>query len=57
MTKNEFVYEFVRNFIATWCANNYERCCANNSHSMLYNPPIEDAIYIAEQVWEKYDGS
>lgn len=53
MTKEVFIDSFVTNFLSAWCANNYDECCLYDAHERLYNPPIEDAYDIAEEVWQK----
>ena len=52
MTKKKFIDSFVANFLSSWCANRYDDSCIIDSHTTLYNPPIEDAYDIAENVWK-----
>lgn len=54
MNEQEFKRHFVATFLATWCANNYNDCCATGQHDMLSNPPVEDAKFLADEAWEKY---
>jgi hypothetical protein len=49
----QFKKDFICTFLATWCANNYTSKCMSNQHQDLYNPPWEDAIDIADEVWLK----
>jgi len=51
--KKKFIRDFVVQFCATWCANNYDRCCDRDQHEALENPPVEDAEELAEKLWEK----
>lgn len=53
LTKQQFVDQFVCNFLAVWCANNYADMCALGKHEVLENPPVEDAKFLAEAAWEK----
>ena len=53
MTKDEFFDQFITQWIATWSANHYDEYCAMGQHAGLYNPPIEDAEFIALEVWDK----
>ena len=50
--KSDFKKHFIATFCATWCANNYADACMRGKHSMLNEPPIEDAELIAEEVWK-----
>ena len=50
--EKEFKDTFVATFCATWCANNYNEYCMAGKHEALANPPIEDAIGLANDVWK-----
>lgn len=52
MNRDEFIRQFVTSFLATWCANNYTDYCMRSMQEELANPPIEDAIHLAEEAWE-----
>lgn len=54
LTKEQFVDQFVVNFISTWCANEYDDACMNSQHERLNTPPVEDASFLAEKAWEHY---
>lgn len=54
MTEKEFKEHFVTTFLATYCANGYERACATGQVKPLYNPPIEDAVDMADCIWIDY---
>lgn len=56
MTKPEFIDQYVVTFFATWAANRYDHACSCGQHETLEKPPVEDAIYLAEAVWEHYTG-
>lgn len=49
-----FTMDFASTFCATWCANNWEQFCMEDRHDELKNPPVDEAIYLAEEVWNKY---
>jgi len=50
--KERFLEIFVANFLSTWAANNYDAACASGEHKRLSNPPIEDALFLAEEHWK-----
>jgi len=54
MTEQEFKQAFIISFLATWTANEYNDACVNDRHEKLHNPPVEDAIFLADKAWEKY---
>lgn len=54
MNRQQFIDQFVTQFLASWCAKNHGDYCARNLHESLYNPPIEDAQDIAEEIWERH---
>lgn len=51
MDKQQFMSSFVTSFLATWCANNYNDACLSGEPQRLYNPPVEDAEDIANEVY------
>lgn len=53
MKRQQFISQYVTNFVATWTAQNYDQCCLTGQHDRLRNPPVEDAIDLATQLWEK----
>lgn len=54
MNKQEFKDQFITQFLAAYAANVYDNCCSNGTHEKLWNLPVVDAEFIAEQAWEKY---
>ncbi len=52
MNKKEFVENFVTNFMASYCAEDYDHNIQYGKYEEIYSPNIEDAFNIAEQVWE-----
>lgn len=48
--KTEFINRFVTQFIAT--ANHYDEYCNAGTPEKLYNPPVEDEVDMAENVYE-----
>jgi hypothetical protein len=54
LDETEFKRQFVAAFIGSWCSKHYENDCENGAHSHTENPPVEDALYLADKAWEKY---
>lgn len=54
MSRHEFVRAFVASFCASWCANNYNEFCTNGQQEKLSNPPLEDAVFMAEAAYDKW---
>ena len=52
MTKKKFIDDFVTQFLSSWCADRYDKSCMQQEFYELYDPPIEDAYDIAENVWK-----
>jgi len=53
--RDAFIQQFVASFLATWCANNYDDCCARGEHDRLNHPPVEDAVGMAETAWDEME--
>lgn len=53
MNKQDFVEAYVLNFCVAWQVKNYDEFCQRDMHDRLDNPPIEDAIYMGENLWNK----
>lgn len=53
MKEDEFIDNFMTTFLASWTANNFDLICARGEWERLENPPVEDAIYLAECAWSK----
>ena len=53
MDREIFLDNFVTQFLASYSNSVYMDCCQRGDHDRLYNPPIEDALFIGEEVWEK----
>jgi hypothetical protein len=51
--EKDFKNQFIACFLASWCANKYEDCCARGEQSVLGNPPVEDAEDMAGLAWEE----
>ena len=45
---------FALQFMAASTANRYAVCCDAGRHNILRNPPVEDAIHLAECAWAKW---
>ena len=54
MDKKTFLNNYISTFLATWTANHYEEYIMNNKHEDLGKPPVEDAIFLANEAWKKY---
>ena len=54
MDKQTFVNNYISTFLATWTANHYEEYIMNNKHGDLGKPPVEDAMFLANEAWDKY---
>lgn len=50
--KAAFIDVFVSTFLATWCATRYDDYCSRGWQDRLSNPPIEDAEFLAGEIWE-----
>jgi hypothetical protein len=55
VTEEEFKEQFKVTFLATWAATNYNEYCMNSMQEALSNPPIEDAIFLADEAWKKLE--
>jgi hypothetical protein len=53
MNEQEFKQQIITNFIATYCAINYDDMCARNKDLENYIL-IEDAEYVANKAWENW---
>lgn len=51
--KERFIELWVANFLSNWAALNYTDYCMRGMAAELSNPPIEDAVFLAEEHWEK----
>jgi len=51
MIEQEFKQNFLASFMATWCANHYTEYCMAGKHKELANPAMEDAVELANDVW------
>ena len=47
-----FKQRFAIQFMANWVANHYDDFCTRGLHKELHNPPVEDAIFLAQKAWE-----
>lgn len=54
MTREEYIENYVVNFLAVWTANNFSDYCMRGWHKQLENPPFEDAVFLAVQTWDKF---
>jgi len=51
MDEDKFKEMFAATFLATWCATQYDHACAMGQAAKLEEPPVEDAIYLADTAW------
>ena len=49
----DFKAHFVPTFLASYCATNYADFCARGLHAELEHPPVEDAVFLANEAWEE----
>ena len=54
LTKDQFLDQFTVQFLASWCAKEYNDACLNGTQKRLDTPPVEDARFLAEQAWKHY---
>ena len=54
MNEKTFKDNFISTFLASWCATHYNDYCMQSKQEQLENPPVEDAIYLADEAWKKY---
>lgn len=50
--KSLFIKSFSTHFMANWAALNYSDFCTRGLHKELGKPPVEDAMFLAEQAWD-----
>lgn len=51
--ESSFKKQFITNFLAAWVAENYAECCSRERHAELSNPPVEDAVMLADAAWDR----
>jgi len=51
--KELFITQFLSSFLGNLAAMEYPGACLRCNHDPLLDPPIEDAIFIAETTWKK----
>ena len=49
LNKSKFVSDYVSNFCSTWAAINYDNFCIASKQDCLAKPPVEDAVFLAEE--------
>jgi hypothetical protein len=51
-----FITNFVANWMSTYTALHYDEDCANSRHEQIeaFNC-VDDAIYLAELAWKRYE--
>lgn len=54
MTREQFITAYVANFLAAYNASIYIDACSMGQHERLRNPPIEDAIDMAQDAWDAW---
>lgn len=53
MDEKTFKTQFIATFLASYAASRYQDCCSRGDHSTILNPPVEDAMFLADAAWEK----
>lgn len=51
--RDTFINTFVINFLSSWCATHFEDYCSRGLQGRLEDPPVDDAMYLAERAWER----
>lgn len=54
MTREEFIRLYAIQFCASFTAVHYDENCIHGRHDEARNPPVEDAIHLAEEAWEHF---
>lgn len=54
MTKEQFIAHYAATFMASWSAYKYDDVCLMDQQHVLDHQPIEDALFLAEIAWTKY---
>jgi hypothetical protein len=49
-----FRRQFVTQFLASYCAANFNDFCSSQRHHLLEKPPVEDAEYLSGTAWEHW---
>lgn len=53
MNRTEFVKAYVAAFLGAWAANETDATFPGWQKRIIERPPIEDAVFQAEQTWER----
>jgi hypothetical protein len=54
MDEKTFKNNFITTFLATWVANNYDEYCMEGKQEQLSKPPVEEAIFLADEAWNEF---
>lgn len=49
-----FRRQFVTQFLASYCASNFNDFCARAQGELLERPPVEDAEYLSQTAWKHW---
>ncbi len=49
-----FRRQFVTQFLASYCASNFNDYCARGMQDLLETPPVEDADYLSLSAWQHW---
>ncbi len=52
MSRDQFIANYVTTFVATWTVINYGDYCMRGLQKELENPPVEDALHLADKQWK-----
>jgi hypothetical protein len=52
--KEDFIARYIPAFLAAMAAQDYVRNC-QRGWSPKYDPPVDDAMFLAEEAWEQFD--
>tara|TARA_B100000700_G_scaffold138442_1_gene154485 strand:- start:1195 stop:1491 length:297 start_codon:yes stop_codon:yes gene_type:complete len=53
-TYKKFKNNFITKFLATWTAKNHEKYCMEGRQEELKKPPVEEAVFLADEAWKEY---
>jgi hypothetical protein len=53
MDETVFKTNFVAAFLAAKAAQEYDAACANGEQDRLSRQPVEDAIFLADEIWDR----
>jgi hypothetical protein len=52
MNEEQFKAHYIATFLASWAVMEYDGACSTGQHALLNNPPVEDAVFLADKAWK-----